>query len=330
VFFDLETTGLSGGAGTVAFLAGCGTFDAGAFRTRQFFLQGFAAERALLHAVAEVLGDAAFLVTYNGRTFDMPVMEMRWLFHRMMPLDAVPHVDMLPPARRLWREAVDGPDRSCRLVALEEALLGFIRVDDVPGWEIPYRYFEYVRKGDPAPLEPVLRHNRLDLVSLALLTARAQRLVREGHTAGRDARECVALGRLYTRAGRVAQARASFEAAADHAIGDRSSREDGLRELALLCRRQRQYADAARAWNRLLSLGHGRSPRGREAVAALAVHHEHRDRDLESARRYALRALQSEADPTKREAVRHRLARIERKLGQRPNETAEPPLLTGD
>ena len=317
VFFDLETTGLSGGAGTVAFLAGCGTFEGGAFRTRQFFLQGFAAERALLHAVAEVLGDAAFLVTYNGRTFDMPVMEMRWLFHRMTPLDAVPHVDMLPPARRLWREAVDGPDRSCRLVALEEALLGFTRVDDVPGWEIPHRYFDYVRRGDPGPLEPVLRHNRLDLVSLAVLTARAQRLVREGHTAGHDARECVALGRLYLRAGRMGQAEACFEAAADHPVGDRAAREDGLRELALIRRRQRRHPEAAAAWNRLLALGHGRSPRAREAIEALAVHHEHRERNLESARRFALQALQAEADPMKREAVRHRLARLERKL-QRP------------
>ena len=104
IFIDLETTGLSGGAGTVAFLVGCGYFDLGAFQVRQFLLTSYAAERALLAAVAEFFDDAELIVTYNGKTFDVPVMETRWLFHRMaMPLDGVPHFDMLHPARRLWK-----------------------------------------------------------------------------------------------------------------------------------------------------------------------------------------------------------------------------------
>ena len=95
---------MSGGAGTVAFLVGCGYFDLGAFQVRQFLLTSYSAERALLAAAAELFGDADLIVTYNGKTFDVPVMETRWAFHRMRaPLDEVPHFDMLHPARRLWR-----------------------------------------------------------------------------------------------------------------------------------------------------------------------------------------------------------------------------------
>src|SRR5688500_16367264 len=95
IFIDLETTGLSGGAGTVAFLVGCGCFDLGAFQVRQFLLTSHASERALLYAVAEFFRGADLIVTYNGKTFDVPVMETRWLFHRLdMPLDTVPHFDM--------------------------------------------------------------------------------------------------------------------------------------------------------------------------------------------------------------------------------------------
>jgi len=317
VFLDLETTGLSGGAGTVAFLVGCGWFEGGAFRTRQFFLNGYAAERALLHAVAEFLADAPFIVTYNGRTFDIPVMEMRWQFHRIeAPVDDLPHVDMLPPARRLWRAAEDGAERSCRLVALEEALLGYVRTGDVPGWEIPQRYFHFVRHGDAAPLEPVLLHNRLDLMSLAAITARAQRLFEHGHVLARDANECVALGRLYRRCGRSALAHACFRRAAERADAVRSVREDALHELALLLRRERRFHEAAEVWRELLALGHGRSRAGREAIHALAVHHEHREKDLLEARALALRALQAERDPGQRDAVRYRLARIDRKLAE--------------
>ncbi len=108
VFIDLETTGLSGGAGTLAFLVGCGYFDLGAFQVRQFLLTSHAGERALLAAVAEFFNDTDLIVTYNGKTFDVPVMETRWTFHRMdMPLDGVPHFDMLHPARRLWKGRPD-------------------------------------------------------------------------------------------------------------------------------------------------------------------------------------------------------------------------------
>jgi uncharacterized protein len=328
VFLDLETTGLSGGAGTVAFLVGCGTFEDEAFVVRQFFLSDLAGERALLHAVAAFLDGGPCLVTYNGRTFDVPVMDTRWAFHRMAcPITELPHVDMLPPARRIWRHAVDGEARSCRLVCLEDALLGVRRDGDVPGWEIPQRYFEFVRSGNAALVEPVLLHNRLDLMSLAALTWRAQRLVCEGPDAAEDARECLALGQLHERAGDSAAAEEAYRRAASHLLGDRASREAALHALAVLLRRGRRHGEAAGAWQALLALGHGRTAAGREAIQALAVHHEHRARDLGAARAFALRQLQAEGDPERREVVRYRLARLDRKLGRSAPEPAAAPLL---
>ena len=212
VFVDLETTGLSGGAGTVAFLVGCGWFDLGAFQVRQFLLTRFAGERALLAAVADLVRPADLVVTFNGKTFDLPVMETRWLFHRLeTPFADKRHFDMLHPARRLWRYRDGTPVTrpvptvdamaECSLGALERDLLGVQRIGDVPGFEIPSRYFRFLRGGDPGPLEAVLEHNRIDLISLAAVMARACRLVTDGVDACGDAAECLALGRVLERTG---------------------------------------------------------------------------------------------------------------------------------
>jgi hypothetical protein len=325
VFVDLETTGLHGGAGTVAFLVGLGGFDVeGGFCTRQFFLPAFAGERAMLHAVADALADAPVVVTYNGGSFDLPIMETRWLFHRLVPaLENRLHLDMLPPARRLWKEQLGGSDRSCRLVALEQSLLGWVRAGDVPGAEIPSRYFEFVRTGDAAPLEPVLEHNRLDLLSLAVLMARAQRLVIDGPAVAADARECLALGRVYERAGRPDEAEAAYRAAADHAVTDRAAVELAWLSLARLMRRRRRFAEAATAWRMLVKQSDRRSVRHAEAVEALAVHHEHRERNLALARALAQRVLSRERDPGRRQLVRHRLDRLDRKLERLRSEQSE-------
>ena len=177
VFFDLETTGLSGGAGTLPFLAGCGWFEDGAFRVRQFFLTGPAGERAMLDALARIFDEASLLVTFNGRSFDVPLMEMRWAFHRGdAATDGMKHFDMLHSARRLWGRrglnkhleyAEQAEPSSCTLTALERQVLGFHRIGDVPGFEIPARYFHFLRTGEAAAVSGVLDHNRLDLVSTA-------------------------------------------------------------------------------------------------------------------------------------------------------------------
>ena len=196
VCLDLETTGLRGGAGTFAFVVGFGWFEQGAFRTHQFVLSQLSAERWMLQAVAEVVGRATTLLTFNGKSFDAPVMETRWALHRLpSPLEALRHVDLLHPARRLWRS-----DEG-RLASLERAVLGLRRVDDVPGADVPGRYVAFPRSGDPRLLAPIVEHNRLDLVSLGVLAGLACQHVRDGATAGTDPEQALGLGRIYERVG---------------------------------------------------------------------------------------------------------------------------------
>ena len=334
LFVDLETTGLAGGAGSYAFLVGCGWFESGTFRIRQFFLSSFAAERVLLDALCELASGCLTVVTYNGKTFDLPLIETRFLLHRMQtPFAAMPHVDMLHPARRMWR--TDGSDddhglvrRSpddraggggCRLTDLEQALCGHRREGDVPGFEIPSRYFQYVRSGDARPLEGVLEHNRLDLISLAMVAARAARLVDGGAASAETAREALGLGRLYERGGMLDRARACFARAAaldpEPLDADAVTRAEALRAYAVLARRQRHYADAAQAWQRIVALRRCPPHIAREAAEALAVHHEHRLRDPHTARAFALQSLQLHSSSVRTQALQHRLARLDRKLG---------------
>lgn len=317
LYVDLETTGLSGGAGTVPFLVGCAWTDAEGVHLRQFFLPSFSAERALLAAVADLVGEADCLVTFNGRTFDVPVIEVRGAFHRVaVPLCDLPHLDMLPPARQLWRSASVAGDGSCRLMALEEALVGLTREGDVPGWEIPGRYFAFIRHGDARALEAVFHHNRCDLLTLAALTARARFLVRHGLEATASTGERFGLARLYHRAGRLEQAEACYRAAADDSEGKPSIRGAAWRAVALLCRRARRYAEATVAWEQVLALEPEETPSAREAREALAIHHEHRARNLERARAHAEHALAIAASAPQRAGVAHRLARLDKKIAR--------------
>lgn len=335
VFFDLETTGLSGGAGTHAFLVGCGRFDAdGAFVIEQHLMTDYAAERGMLDVVAEDLGSAGALVTFNGKSFDAPVIETRYLFHRLTsPCASLPHVDVLHPARRFWGGQAD---QGCSLLALERQLLGARRVRDVPGFEIPARYFQFVRTGDAQPLADVLEHNRLDLLSLAGVTARLLGLIAGGPQATDDAREALALGRVYERAGDWTRAEAAMERAAGLASAGEGAgragratgefawtpagiRIEALRALALGARRLRRYREAATRWREVLDVPGCPAHVRREATEALAIHHEHRERDLATARMFALKSLEAGTAAAWGDAVRHRLKRIERKMvSERP------------
>ena len=342
LFFDLETTGLAGGAGTYAFLVGCGYFDGRTFQTRQFFMADYADERDLLRAVSEFADSVRGLVTFNGRTFDIPLIATRYSMNRLRsPFDEIPHVDMLHPARRLWRRrqvsSTDdsgwpasqggrgrGEYASCTLGALERAILGFERVGDVPGAEIPGRYFDYIRSGDATPLVDVFEHNRLDLVSLAALTAIVLAMLEGGAAATRNPRECLALGRLFEQTGRIDRAKACYAQAArlaeapwQPAEDDDAARAEALRSLAVHLRRERRHDEAAVLWQQIVEIDVGPAALTREAIEALAVHQEHRVRDLDRARALALRALEADADERAREGLRRRLARLDRKLSTR-------------
>lgn len=345
IFFDLETTGLSGGAGTYAFLVGCGWFDgAGAFVTRQYLLATHSGERPMLEMVGVELARAGTLVSFNGKSFDAPVLETRHLFHRLEWTGGrLPHLDVLYPARRFWGEHTgrqaepSGPPGvstgganvpTCSLGSLEQQVLGARRSGDVSGFEIPGRYFQFVRSGDARPLMTVLEHNRRDLLSLAGLTARLLRLIGGGPDEARDAREALALGGVYWRAGLEARAGEAFARAVAMADGPLAGgampliKIEGLRALARADRRARRYTEAAARWGQVLEVPGCPPQVAREAAAALAIHHEHRLRDLAAAKAFALRSLEREAPLAWSDAVRHRLARLERKLTPGPQTAA--------
>jgi uncharacterized protein len=322
VFFDLETTGLSGGAGTYAFLVGAGWFENKTFVVRQHLLVEYAAERAMLLQVNADFERAGSLVSFNGKSFDAPVLDTRYLFHRLeWPGAELPHVDALHVSRRFWRQAAgDGRRESCSLIALEEEILGARRKDDVPGFEIPARYFQFIRSGDARPLAAVFEHNRLDLLALAGITARLVRLACDGHSSARSPWEGIALGRAFARAGLSSRARAALEWAAEsetNGAAGTAARLAALRSLALLLRRARLYDDAAQCWRLVLDVPSCPPLLAREANEALAIHHEHRVRDLDAAWSFALQSLGDGSgvgnESGWNDAVRHRLQRIERK-----------------
>jgi len=323
LFLDLETTGLFTGAGTQAFLVGCAAIDGDSIRVRQFLMPGFEHERAVLAELTAWAAEHGALVTYNGKTFDVPLIETRFLFHRLpFPLAETPHLDMLHAARRLWRgrPSTAGPDpdeSSCSLSVLEKHLAGLHRVGDVPGFEIPSRYFQFVRDGDARPLEAVLEHNRLDLISLAAVMARALTLIGRGPLESSNPQECFGLARLYERAGAHDNAEGSLLRSIDLArrIGTEPEvHGDALRRLAWIRRRAGRVHEAAETWRELAALPRCAAAMRREAKEALAIYHEHRSRDLGTARSLVLDVLKGDPMGRLKAAAEHRLRRLERKI----------------
>jgi uncharacterized protein YprB with RNaseH-like and TPR domain len=168
LFLDTETTGLAGGAGTMAFLIGLGWFEEGNFHVRQILARDFNEEAAALAYLKEIAGGKKFLITFNGKAFDVNLLSSRFILNRMQSdLAGLPHLDLLHPSRRILGHRLE----NCRLVTLEADILGIQREGDIPGWEIPQRYFDWLRRRDPLLLVDIFEHNRLDVISMAALTA---------------------------------------------------------------------------------------------------------------------------------------------------------------
>ena len=176
-FLDTETSGLSGGTGTYAFLVGIARFVDGQLVLRQFFMRDPAEEPAMLEAVAQFLAPAQALVTFNGKAFDAPLLTTRYRLHRIpIPYEGYAHLDLLPLARRLWRDRLE----SRALKYLEQHVLGMTRSsEEVPGYEIPWLYFDYLKSGDARPLAGVFYHNAMDVVAMAALLAHVNEVMRE-------------------------------------------------------------------------------------------------------------------------------------------------------
>lgn len=169
-FLDTETTGLAGGTGTHVFMVGVGYFSGDHFRVDQYFMEDYDQEPGLVAALEEGLGGFEAVVSFNGKAFDLPLIETRFILSRKPPpLRGRPHLDLLPPSRRLWGHRLE----SCRLASLEEHVLGEARAGDIPSYLIPEHYFTYLRTRDPWYVKPVFDHNQRDVLSLLALAGRA-------------------------------------------------------------------------------------------------------------------------------------------------------------
>jgi uncharacterized protein YprB with RNaseH-like and TPR domain len=278
VFLDTETTGLAGGAGTAAFLVGIGFVEGDHFRVRQYFMRDYHEEASLLHALAGDLRRFAHLVTFNGKMFDLPLLDARYRLNRgRFPLAEVPHLDLLHPARRLWKARLE----SCRLQSLERELLGLHREDDIPGEEIPQVYFDYVRRRDARALARVFAHNRQDIVSLAALSILACQWV-EGDLA-EDPRDVYSLARVLERARLYDRSESEYRRAAAQGTGP--LRTAALLGLAARAKRAGDFEEAAGLWAAAAEAGEPL------AMHELAIQHEHRRRDPEAALAVVDRAL---------------------------------------
>jgi uncharacterized protein len=321
VLLDTETTGLAGGTGTYVFLVGLGflTTDATgpAFVVRQYFLRQLREERALLHALGALLAQFGALVTFNGKSFDWPLLATRYTLARQaMPAAAWPHLDLLHPARRVWRHRLP----SCSLSALEAAILGVQRASDVPSALIPDLYFRYLRDGDPQPLLPVLAHNEADIVSLAAL------LIHLGQLAGPDGpaaypelpgADRYGLATLQAALGRPEASIAALRAAlADPALPAPLRRAARL-TLALALKRARRWEEAAPLWRDLIRTEARRKAPDPWPYIELAKYQEHIARDYPAAIatvEAVLALLTLRGVAVGRDELLYRLARLQRKL----------------
>jgi uncharacterized protein len=327
VFLDTETTGLAGGTGTYVFLVGLATWTApGTLSVTQYFLGDLGAEAAFLHAVREAVMDARELVTFNGRTFDLPLLETRYLLARARWWGAdLPHQDLYPVARALWRgRAVD-----CRLATLEGALLGLDRGDDLPGPLVPQVYFRYLRTGDGGALPRIFQHNCWDLIALASLHARAAALL-DGPDPRHDALEWVGAGRWLER--RAPDRSAQFYEAALRAGLPGPVAPAIAWRLGWLWRRAGRVAEARALWAEAVARAEGPPLR---LLIDLAKLHEHHARDYAAALDLTRAALatvtawglaQGEVVAAL-ERRAHRLARRLARLGRWPE--ADAPALPG-
>ena len=311
-FLDTETTGLAGGTGTYAFLVGVGAIDAAGFRLRQFFMRDYGEEASLLWRLSEHLAQFDVLITYNGKAYDQPLLETRYRMARgpRHPFERMQHLDLLFGARRLWKLRLE----SCRLVDLENQILGVERQGDLPGEMIPYCYFEYLRTAQAFKLVPIFHHNAIDILSLACLTAIVPFAFRSPGTAMlRHGADWIGLARWMQQAGRREEALGLFRRAVEAGLPDHLL----FRTLWDVAALEKRLGHGEAALAAMTELAAGRNPYRAQALAELAKHYEHRERNHAMALEMTRAALAIEDSPALRRRevrLRTRLARQAAKL----------------
>jgi uncharacterized protein YprB with RNaseH-like and TPR domain len=313
-FLDTETTGLAGGTGTYAFLVGVGRYYGEKFHLAQFFMRDPIEEPALLAALTEFLQPCQALVTFNGKGFDVPLLNTRYVTNgEQPPLASVAHLDLLPLARRLWRSRL--PSRA--LSYLEEHILGLVRAqEDVPSWVIPSLYFSYLRSSDARSIKGVFYHNAVDVLSLAALLNHVVGLLDdplgEAVVHGLD---LVAIGKMFEDLGHLEKAAQLYEHGLAHDLPD-EIHWDTVQRLSFAQKRCGNLTTAVTLWRQAAHSGQI------YAHVELAKFYEHQQRDYGEAAQWteAALALVNAPDFPRHECRRwladleHRLARLHTKL----------------
>jgi uncharacterized protein YprB with RNaseH-like and TPR domain len=316
VFLDLETTGLAGGTGTIPFLVGLAYYRDERFKVTQFFLNEMAEEGRLVRELGQFVLDMGFksIVTYNGKAFDLPLVETRFALHRMpCPLRGLPHLDFLFSARSLWKHKYD----SCRLSHLAQQIVQAARSEDIPGAEIPLRYFQYIRSGDFSLIDPILYHNQEDLLSLlgvvvagAVLVERNREAAERGEA---DAMDLFGVAKLFERAGDAATSAALLERALAGGRGLTA-------EVSQVARKKlSHHFKKSKDWDKALSFWQEMAA-GEEVdcFRELAMYFEHTAKDYGEAVRVATEglALAKGKSPAAERDFEKRIARIKSKMSK--------------
>ncbi|MDH3622297.1 MAG: ribonuclease H-like domain-containing protein [Myxococcales bacterium] len=305
LFFDTETTGLAGGTGTVPFLIGIGWFEDESLRIQQLFLPELGREAPMLHWLRERIRRSSCLVSFNGKTFDWPLLRNRFVMNRVRSPELPPHLDLLHCARRILKRRL----RSIRLVELEREVLGMYREDDVSGALIPQLYFDYLDGGDVSPIAKVIEHNANDLIALAALVAELVSHFDEIHRED-DPRDHLSYARVAERAGDPCRARSFARAAADGG-GEAACTVEACLLTARMARRSGDVEEEERALLEALRAADDDELRASVRLM-LSKHYEHRRKDLERALEHAAGAALAEGE----EATERRVARLERRLAR--------------
>ncbi len=308
LFLDTETTGLAGGTGTMAFLIGLGWFEEGHFQVRQILARDFGEEKAALTYLREITAQKKFLVTFNGKAFDVNLLSTRFIMNRMPGcLAELPHLDLLHPSRRILGHRLE----NCRLATLEEEILGVRREGDIPGWEIPQRYFDWLRRRDPQLLAGIFEHNRLDVISMATLTAHLIDVL-TAHALAQYTHEddYLAAARLLLKRANAEGVQKILDIFHDDTCQDFSLQSQ--KKLAQLYKRTGRINEAAHIWQQMAAC----EPFEFYAISEMAKFLEHHQRDNLQARDTVEKALAGKNlfSDEERESLSHRLKRLSKRL----------------
>jgi len=308
LFLDTETTGLAGGTGTMAFLIGLGWFEEGRFQVRQILARDFGEEKAALTYLKEIAARKKFLVTFNGKAFDVNLLSTRFIMNRMpSDLAGLPHLDLLHPSRRILGHRLE----NCRLVTLEADILGVLREGDIPGWEIPQRYFDWLRRRDPRLLSDIFEHNRLDVISMATLTAHlVEILTAQAAAQYTHADDYLAAARLLLKRANAQGVQKILNIFQEDACTEFSL--PSQKKLAQLYKRTGRINEAAHIWRQMAAC----EPFEFYAISEMAKHLEHHQRDYLQARDIVEKSLagNNTFSEEERDSLSHRLKRLNARL----------------